>query len=420
MSVTLDHIQRADEPAIATTIRNAGLAGAGGAGFPTYAKWERLDEAPFLLVNHQESEPNYYIDKWLGKNHPEVFAEFFDALLEETFDVIVVCAKHTDRKEWMRPLEAVTDATVYTPDDLPLDATAESGVVMAYTEDKYEFGMESVLMRIVADVAMRDELPMDHGWIVQNTETMFNLYHTLDDGETMTHKLVHVDGNVPSHRFFEVPVGTPASALLEAAGRPPSTLTEDEQLADGGPGWCFGVNDSPEAFGVSKRTNCVLVLDEDVVAENTLGNDRINVLNTRDWTGDHETEPTRLSPETVRIPLITNSSLTPIVDRSRPVVEEGQSVSAGEMIAVPGEGDVSNTQHASIAGTVTNITDDYVEIIKQEEEKSAAGERESLPTTLDHEYMVYWTWCDDCGAYIARPELDHLGHKLTYVCQDCR
>ncbi|WP_458189182.1 NADH dehydrogenase subunit [Haladaptatus sp. NG-WS-4] len=410
MSVTLSQLRRAESPEIATTIRNAGIAGAGGAGFPTYAKWQHLDEVPYLLVNHQESEPNYYIDKWMGETYAEEYATFFEALLAKAFDLTVVSAKVTDRDEWMGELESATDATVFDPDDLPLDPAEESGVVFAYTDDRYEYGMERVLLRLVADVLMRDELPMDHGWIVQNTETMYNIYRTLTEGEAMTRKYVHVDGNVPRHRFLDVPVGTPASTLLEAAGRPPSELGDHEMLADGGPGWCFEIEASASEFGVTKRTNCVLALDRDVAVENTLGEGRINVLSTREWTDGHEVEPTVLDPDTVRIPLVTNPAFEGIVKRSRPLVEEGDDVEAGEMIATPGEEGISNTQHASIDGTVTAVTDTHVEIRRTVDTGSQ----------LVHERMIYWTWCDECGAYIARPERAFLGEGTHYVCRDCR
>ncbi|WP_458206619.1 NADH dehydrogenase subunit [Haladaptatus sp. NG-SE-30] len=412
MSVTLRQLEQAEQPEIATTIRNAGISGAGGAGFPTYAKWEYLDEVPYLLVNHQESEPNYYIDKWMGVNHAEEFAAFFDVLLAKTFDVIVVSAKATDRDGWMNQLESVTDATVYSPDELPIDPTEESGVVFAYTDDRYEYGMETVLLRLVADIVMRDELPMDHGWIVQNTETMYNIYRTLTEGEAMTRKYVHVDGNVPHHRFLDVPVGTPAATVLEAAGRPPSELGDHDMLADGGPGWCFEIEESAAKFGVTKRTNCVLALDRDVAVENTLGEGRINVLSTREWEDGHEVEPTVLDPDTVRIPLITNPSFEGIVERSSPLVKEGDSVEEGEMIATPGEEGISNTQHASIDGTVTAVTDTHIEI-----RRTVDTARSSQ---LAHDRLVYWTWCDVCGEYIARPEQAFLGEGTHYVCRDCR
>ncbi|MEF8757977.1 MAG: hypothetical protein V5A33_07045, partial [Halobacteriales archaeon] len=245
MSISLERLEQVEVPALATTLRNAGVSGAGGAGFPTYAKWKRLDEVRCLLVNHQESEPNYYIDKWLGKSRADDFATLFDALLGDALELIVVCGKEPNRDPWMNDLEEALDGTVYTPDQLPLDPGDESGVVFAYTDDQYEYGMESVLLRLVTGVVMGDDLPMDHGWIVQNTETMWNVFRTLERGDPVTRKFVHVDGNVPRHRFLEVPVGTPASALLEAAGRPPTDLRADETIADGGPGWCFRVNRAP-------------------------------------------------------------------------------------------------------------------------------------------------------------------------------
>ncbi|ADQ66219.1 respiratory-chain NADH dehydrogenase 51 kd subunit [Halogeometricum borinquense DSM 11551] len=414
MSVNLQRLGQAEVPEIATTLRNAGISGAGGAGFPTYAKWERLDEVPFLLVNHQESEPIYYIDKWLGKSHTADFASLFDALLEETFEVIVICAKETDRAQWMGELEAALDGTVYTAAQLPIDPADESGIVFAYTDDRYEYGMESVLLRLVADVVLQNELPMDHGWIVQNTETMFNVLHALDEGEAVTQKYVHVDGNVPRHRFLSAPVGTPATTLLEAAGRESTELDDGETLADGGPGWCFEVEVSPTEFGVSKRTNCVLALDEDMVADNTLGDGRVNVLNAYDWSGDHETEPTTVEPDVVRIPLITNPDFGDVVAKSRPIVEAGAEVTEGEMIAVPAQDGISNSQHASIDGTVAAVTETHIEIRRESSEENAAGD------LLAHDRMVYWTWCTECGAYIARPEWEHLGAGTEYVCKDCR
>ena len=412
MSVSLQQLDQTALSELATTLRNAGIAGAGGAGFPAHAKWERLDEVDYLLVNHQESEPNYYIDKWLGRERADELGWLFDALLDRAFDAIIVGAKAKDRDRWMKPLEAVTDATVYEPSDLPLDPGSESGVVFAYTEDQYEYGMESVLLRLVAGVVMGDDLPMDHGWIVQNTETLYDIFGTLDEDEPMTHKYVHVDGNVPNHRFLKVPVGTPASHLIAAAGRDPEDLAEDEVLADGGPGWCFEIDSDPAMFGTSKRTNCLTVLDEGVVEENTLGDDRINVLNPIEWNADHETEPTTLDPDCVRVPMITNPGFEGVVSPSRPVVEPGDEVTAGEMIAVPSNEGISNAQHASIAGEVTEVGDRYVEITRPSDE----GGR-TLP---EAGRTIYWTWCVECGEYVARPERERFTTGTKYVCEGCR
>jgi Na+-translocating ferredoxin:NAD+ oxidoreductase RnfC subunit len=265
MSRTHDAVRALGEEGIAPRLQEAGVAGAGGGGFPTYVKWRRIDEASHLLVNHQESEPNCFMDKWLGREYPDRLADLFDALLDVTLDTVVVGAKYSKRDPWLLPLEEATDATVYEPDDLPVDAEAESGVVFAYTEDKYEYGMENILLQVVADTILGKDLPIDYGWIVQNTETMYNIWRAIVEEEPVTHKFVHVDGFLSDdsrirHRMLEVPIGTPATTLLEAAGVSPEDLSDDRVLADGGPGWCFRAQRPPSRLGIRKRTNCILVL----------------------------------------------------------------------------------------------------------------------------------------------------------------
>ncbi|RZH68516.1 NADH dehydrogenase subunit [Natrinema altunense] len=344
-------------------IRAAGVAGAGGAGFPSYAKWTDLESVDSLLVNHQESEPNYYIDKWLGKARAKTFAAVFDALLEQAFDLIVVSAKWKDRDEYVRVLEAETGGRVIPPDELPLDRDEESGVVFAYTENRYQYGMESVLLKTVDGTVIGTDLPTDHGWLVQNTETLYNISRALSDGAPVTHKYVHVGGEVPRARFLEVPVGTPASELLRAADCPPDALPSDAVIADGGPGWCFPIDSAPDEYGVRKHTNCLLVLDEGTVAENTFGEGRIDVLEEYQWNArEAETEPTAtVEPAAVRLPLVTNPE-PDIVEPAEPIVAVGDRVDAGDRIARPSSDGISTPQHASIAGTVTAVSETSLEI----------------------------------------------------------
>ncbi|MFC7059021.1 hypothetical protein [Halovenus salina] len=356
-------IVRTERPAaddIVATAREAGVAGAGGAGFPTYSKWERVDEVDCLLMNHQESEPNYFIDSWLGSEYAARFASLFDSLLNELLDVVVVSAKWKDR-EGLRRLERLTDGTVYSPAELPLDPTEESGVVFAYTDNTYQYGMESVLLNVVAGTVIGDQLPMDHGWLVQNTETLYNLSRAWTDNAPVTRTYVHVGGNVPRHRFLDVPVGTSAETLLDAAGV--TAGGPESVLVTGGPGWCFPVDTDPSAFGVRKHTNCLMLLDRETVDQHTLGGDRIDVLATRDWTERAvETEPSeRIEPETVRVPLVTNPDIG-IVKPSEPTVAVGECVDAGDRIATPSATGVSIPQHATIDGRVTAVEEASISI----------------------------------------------------------
>lgn len=417
MNVPLQRLNELEVPELSVTIRNAGIAGAGGAGFPSYAKWEHAETVDHLLVNHQESEPNFFMDKWLAREHVEEFAILFDALLDRVFETVVIGAKEKDRDRWMGELEVATDATIYLPDELPIDPDEESGVVFAYTEDRYEYGMESVLLRIVADVTIGNDLPMDYGWIVQNTETLYNIYRTLNEGASMIHKFLHVDGDVPNHRFLVAPIGTPAADLLAAAGLPPEEFPSDAVLVDGGPGWCFATNHPSETFGIRKRTNCVLVLDEATVESHRLGGDRINVLNgyKRDE-HEMELEPTAiLQPKYVRIPLISNPAFEGVVSRSEPIVQPGARVEEGEMISTPNRDRISIPQHASITGEVTEVTDRYVEI-RRTDDRDVPDVAESEPTGES----LYWTWCIECGMYVLPPLDEPKLDPTRYICEDCR
>ncbi len=369
MSPDLDTVQHSSAE-IADALRRAGLSGAGGGGFPTYAKWESLDDVEHLLVNHQESEPNCYVDKWIGREHTAELADTFDALLAAHLDSVVIGAKLTDRDPWVRPLEDATGATVYLPDDLPIDPGTTSGVVVAYTDSAYELGMENVLLQQIAGLVIGKDLPIDYGWIVQNTETVHDVWRALALDEPVLHRLVHVDGyradgsRIP-HRMFEAPIGTSAAALFDAAGVDPDTLASDRTLVEGGPGWCFKIQRPADRYGVTKHTNCLMLLDEATVAQNTYGNDRISVIDPLTWSlDDPDTRPTSIDPDRVHIPIVTNETYDDLVTASTPTVEFGDRVSSGQPVAEPcrdGSG-FSVAHHTPIDGQVSDVTPREVEV----------------------------------------------------------
>ncbi len=351
---------------IAESVRNAGISGAGGAGFPSYVKWEALDDVQYLMVNHQESEPNFYGDKWLLQNRAEKLAPFLEVLSERFVDTIVIGAKAKDRNVWMTEFEATTNATTYGPDELPIDVERESGIVIVYTNDKFQYGMEQVLLSTATGTTVGgDNVPTDHGWIVHNTESLYNVSRALVDDDPVTHKLVHVGLDVPQHRFLLAPIGTPASTLLEAAG---TSLEEasDKVALEGGPGWCFEIDDDLDEFSVTKATNGLLLATPETVEANTRGEDRVDLLGVDDWDERrHETEPSTIRPDRVRIPLITNPAYEGLVQPSAPIVLKGESVSVGERIADPAADGISIAQHASIDGTVTDVTETEIVIERE-------------------------------------------------------
>jgi Predicted NADH:ubiquinone oxidoreductase, subunit RnfC len=148
---------------------------------------------------------------------------------------VIVGAKWADR-EWLAPLSRASLATVYEPNQLPLDPETISGIAIAYTENTYEYGTEGLSLQVVADAVIGQEFPTEHGWIVQNTETFANAGRALD-GEPVVRTHLHVDGYLDGrrlqNRLFEAPVGTPVSSLFTAAG---IDLPPEAVPVDGGPG----------------------------------------------------------------------------------------------------------------------------------------------------------------------------------------
>ncbi|MFW6435772.1 MAG: NADH dehydrogenase subunit, partial [Halovenus sp.] len=75
-----------------------------------------------------------------------------------------------------------------------------------------------------------------------------------------------------------------------------------------------------------------------------------------------EDEPTTLSPDRVRIPLLSNPEYEGIAAYAEPIVQPGEAVTVGDRIARPSEEGISNVHHASIDGEVTAVTEHHVTI----------------------------------------------------------
>lgn len=122
----------------------------------------------------------------------------------------------------------------------------------------------------------------------------------------------------------------------------------------------------PGKFGVRKRTNGILVLDEETIADQVGVDGEIDVLETRDWESDaHQTAPVKYSPHRVHVLLITNDAYDGLVSSSEPVVTVDDRVSEGDTIATPSAKMISNFQHASIQGRVAEITGDRITIERE-------------------------------------------------------
>ncbi len=351
-----------DRPLV-EVLKEGGVAGAGGAGFPTWAKYTASQ--PFLVVNAQESEPGYFIDKWLHHQHAPALFELFEHFrAQHVVDKVVIAAKLKDR-DWIAPMLALA------PSHKELDCTGRNRhnlreqsepYLFTWTDDRYPYGMETALLLIIAGQKIpQGERPSQHGFIVNNTETLFNIHRLLTTGAPVTRKLVHVYGATPAHTFREVPIGTPAAVVLNDAGVSVDDIkARGLVVVDGGPGWFEKVD--PDTAVVSRRTNSLLVLDPAVVDVNQ--KDVFDKPNKPGYPAAgtaFSTSPSPLSSPWVNVPLIDNPNFKAVTP-AQPIVKSGDTVRRGQTIATAGKEGVSIDVHASIDGVVGVVGDRFIAI----------------------------------------------------------
>jgi len=228
--------------ALLARIREAGVVGAGGAGFPTAVK---LDSKPeYILINSVECEPLIQVDQQLAALYTPQFLETLDKLVKESGAKGGVFAV---KKKYAAAHEALTKEIEKYP-NLSIKALISS----------YPMGDEQVLVyEVLKRIVPEGGIPLNVGALVMNPETLLNIRQALE-GQPVTDKYITVTGAVKKPATFKVPLGLPYSALIRAAG---GALTENPVIIDGGPmmGKVQRNLDAP----VIKTSKAVIVLPED-------------------------------------------------------------------------------------------------------------------------------------------------------------
>lgn len=329
-------------------MQEAGIVGAGGAGFPTYVKYQSPPRT--LLVNGCDSEPGYYADKLLMRDEPEALVDVFEFLNDVfSIDTTIVAAEDVARP-YMAELERLAKET--------------QEFSVAYVEPKYKFGQEKALMGAVLGMQVpKDDLPPEHGVVVSNNESLFNVYRAVFRDRPVITKFLHVYGEAWPPKVYEAPIGTLAEDLLEIHGTDLADFA-DCRLYDGGPILADRVSErlgDDALVPVTKTTNAFLVVHPD--------KDKPRVKHYPKPGHDHNTIDKDYAPteiinieakvDRVRVPLTVK-----IGQPAHLVVAEGDTLEARQVLAEPAPGELSVGVHASIAGTITAITEAYVEITR--------------------------------------------------------
>ena len=245
----LEEMSKAD---ILTAIGEAGVVGMGGAGFPTKVKLspKEPDKIDYIIANCAECEPYITADYRRMLENPEELVAGMKIILKLFDNAKGIFGVEDNKPDCIEKLKELTK------DETRMEVLA--------LKTKYPQGGERQLIFATTGRAINSAmLPADAGCVVDNVETIINVYRAVAEGKPSMERVVTVSGdaiNEPGN--FKVLFGTNQAELVEAAG---GFKAEPEKMISGGPmmGFSMFTLDVP----VTKTSSSILCFTKDEVAK---------------------------------------------------------------------------------------------------------------------------------------------------------
>ena len=194
---------------IVESVYEAGIVGAGGAGFPTYIKLKANIAKGYIIANCVECEPALHHNIEMIEKMPEVLIKGIKYAMQATKApkaIIGIKAKHTKAIEILKKeLKGITEITI------------------SELRDMYPMGEERALIHeIFGNWLEPTQLPLEANCVVLNAETLANITRAIDDRKPVIDKDITVvgklNGGINPHIYLQVPVGTSMKELIEKSG----------------------------------------------------------------------------------------------------------------------------------------------------------------------------------------------------------
>ena len=247
-AVTLDDLTPEE---IRKRIREAGVVGMGGAGFPTHVKLspKEPEKIEYVLVNGAECEPYLTSDYRCMLEYPDEIVKGLECILK-LFDKAegVICIE--DNKP-----EAVTV--------MERAVREHARMRVAVCKTKYPEGAERCMIDAVTGRKVNSSmLPADVGCIVDNIDTVIAIHDAVLLGRPLIHRIFTISGDaIVDPRNYSVPVGMSYQEIIDRAG---GFRSQPEKVISGGPMMGFSLYDLN--IPVTKTSGAIVCFKKDVVA----------------------------------------------------------------------------------------------------------------------------------------------------------
>lgn len=190
-------------------IEDAGVVGAGGAGFPTHVKLKTPIPGGTVIVNAAECEPTLKHNMAVSGEYPERIVRG----LKYVMDIVgaaqgVIAIKPKNRKAMLALGKACKD---------------DASVCLKYLPEIYPAGDERVILRELLGTELTPGmLPAAANAVVLNVETVKNITAAIEERRPVITKDITVGGRVAHARegvvISDVPIGMPVGAYIQQAG----------------------------------------------------------------------------------------------------------------------------------------------------------------------------------------------------------
>lgn len=224
-------------------IREAGIVGMGGAGFPTHVKLAPKTKVDYVIVNGAECEPFITSDhRYMLENADDVIYGLKIAMKILGLDDGYIGVE-LNKKDGIKSLKSSEEFN--------------EQIHIIGLKTKYPQGAEKQLIKAVTGRNVpAGKLPADAGAVVINIATAVAIANVFKTGMPAIEKNVTVSGDAivnPSN--FKVRTGIPVSFLIEQAG---GFKAEPQKIISGGP--MMGITQYNTDYPVTKTTSSVLAM----------------------------------------------------------------------------------------------------------------------------------------------------------------
>ncbi|WP_428086329.1 electron transport complex subunit RsxC [Candidatus Thioglobus sp.] len=221
-------------------IRQAGIVGMGGAGFPTHAKITNARGAHTLIINATECEPGIMCDDSLMQEYPREIVRGIEVLMHACGAQKAIIAIEDDKQEALNSL---------------LECNFNERISIEKIPTKYTSGAEKLLIKALLGI----EIPAgayasDHGILCQNVGTVKAIYDAVIDNKPLISRIVTVTGSgVKNPQNYEARLGTSFAAVVECSE--PNNQKHHIRMG----GMMMGVDIPSAQYSICKITNCIFV-----------------------------------------------------------------------------------------------------------------------------------------------------------------